>query len=298
MALSAASSAIYNSTFTIHRLSPLYVAQSQGLLSSTALSTYARRLTEVLKGDIDHGLDLVDAGDEDTSRLGSLKKCRWANLGASGAGDTHNEDGGATTADGLGLMEGIRIDIEYERASYSALLLRDAAKEQDSRNSEYSLPLLFTRMPAPVRTAFLDFLAVTFDTRAESLRLNVHFIGDALENFISELSEDPDSMESIVKEVQLSLGFKKPVQASLRTLDIAIPREDVGGFLAHGKTIKSSSSGGSKTTSGPFMTALREYFATHLALNVDHDQVFISRVACGAFALGKEGKVKLFAPAT
>ena len=294
MAPEPTSASVYNSTFTLHRLSPLHVRKVQEFLLVPSISNCARQLTVALKGDLAYGVNLLSGEqDEDVGRLGPLKSCRWTLLGnKSSSTDT------AAIADGLGILDGIKIDIEYEKASYVALLLKSARSTGSSRDTELHLPLLLSRMPAPVRSGLLDFLAVSFDTRAEMLRLSTRFMTDALENFIKELAEDSEDLDNIVKEVQLSLGFKAPVQANLRTLDVAIRREDVDRFLAHGKINDARSRDSSGDTGRPFMTSLRQYFSTHLALNIDHKQVFISRIACGAFALGREGKVKIFEPAS
>ena len=287
----AVSTSIYNSTFTLHRVSPLHVRNPQEFLLPPSLASYGRQLTESLKGGFASGVSLIDADqDEDTGRLGPLKKCQWTVLG-----NKESSNPSRIVADGFGLLDGIKIDISYERASYVALLLKDAASPQYQHNSELCLPLLLTRMPAPVRSGLLDFLAVNFDTRAEMLRLNAKFLGTALEDFMKAFAEDAGVLESVVKDVQLSIGFKIPAQGSLRTLDMAISREDVYGFLISGRAINSSNaiSAGGK---GPFMTSLQKYFADHLALDIDHDHVFLSRIACGAFALGREGKVKIFEP--
>ena len=285
---------IYNSTFTLHRLSPLHMTNVQEFITSPAnLENHARHLAESLKGDLfQSSTALGDGQDDDSSRLGSLKHCRWSRL-------PDGEDGNnvAVTVDGYGVLDGIRIDIEYENGSYTALLLKDLKGRQSHSNTEYRLPLLLSRMTAPIRSILLDFLAFTFDARADSLRLNSEYIDGALDDFIEELSEDNEhDVEGTVKDVQLSIGFKMPIQTSLRTVDVTIRREDVRGFLAYGRSRLLTDDPNIKSSRGPFTTALRDYFATNLAMNLDHSHVFISRMACGAFALGREGKVKLFQP--
>jgi len=48
--------------------------------------------------------------------------------------------------------------------------------------------------------------------------------------------------------------------------------------------------------SDPFTRAFSQYINTHLALSLTHPDIRISKVACGAFVLGAEGKVKIFPP--
>ncbi|MCJ1328393.1 hypothetical protein MMC10_005070 [Thelotrema lepadinum] len=285
---------IYNSTFSLHRLSPLHVTNAQEFIASpTSLDHYARHLAEALKGDLfQSGAVAGEGQDEDTSRLGAFKRCTWSQLPATDHGNNV-----AVSVDGYGILDGIRIDIEYENGSYIALLLKDTQTRQSDDSTEYRLPLLFSRMTAPMRSILLDFLAVNFDTRAEALRLNSEYIDRALNDFIGDISDDDqDSVEGIIKEVQLSIGFKMPIQASLRTVDITIRREDIDGVLAYGKSKKLADDPKIRSTRGPFTLALRDYLATHLAMDLDHSHIFISRMACGAFALGREGKVKMFQP--
>jgi hypothetical protein len=43
-----------------------------------------------------------------------------------------------------------------------------------------------------------------------------------------------------------------------------------------------------------FTAALAHYIDGHLALNINHPYVAISKIACGAFVLGAEGRIKIF----
>ena len=284
---------IYHSTFTLHRLSPLHVLSGQEFAaSSSALEVYARRFAEALKGSpLFAGSLTGEIEDGDTSRMGALRRCHWAHIP-----QRDDENNAKATVDGYGVMDGIRVDVEYENATYVALLLKATQDQQNMSGQVYKLPLLMSRMVAPIRSVLLDFLAVNFDTRAEPLHFTSAFITDTLDNFIRYLSEGEEAVEGIIKDVQMSIGFKMPIQASLRTLDVTIRREDIKGFLARGKTLDLDSAKDAKSMKGPFTVALREYFTSHLAMSLEHSQIFISRVACGAFALGREGKIKLFKP--
>lgn len=285
---------IYNSTFILHRLSPLHTAGVDQLLNAETLRAHGRRLADSLNGDLLGGFgSTIGKVDEAFTRSGQLKECRWTLLGQG------DNDATLSSADGLDILTGIKIDIEYERAEYVALLLTGASAAENANNSNFThLPLVLTRMPALLRTSLLEYLAVNVDTRAEPLFLSSSLICQTLESFLSECAKDSDSFQKTVKDVQLSLSFTAPAQPSLKTLDVAIRREDVPEFVKQGQTIASSDAPETGAVNGTFMAALQKYLLAHLALDISHNQVFISRVACGAFALGREGKVKLFPPAS
>ncbi len=54
--------------------------------------------------------------------------------------------------------------------------------------------------------------------------------------------------------------------------------------------------GGGRITEWPFFSALVRYIESHLALDLRNEKVKVIRIACGAFVLGEEGKVKLTQP--
>ena len=288
---------VYNSTFILHRLSPLHTPETRSLFTGETLQTHGRLLAKALKGNALGGFgSAIGDVDEVFARSGDLRDCRWSWLGRRISSSDDEVEESTMSADGLSIFAGIKIDIEFERAKYMALLLRDASETGEFNEKFTRLPLVLTRMPALVRTTLLEYLAVNFDTRAEPLLLSGSLICESLESFLAECAEDPDNFEKTVKEVQLSISFLSPAAPNLKTLDVAIRREDVRGFVRHGQTNASSTASQARVTNGTFMAALQKYLQAHLALDIDHQQVLISRVACGAFALGREGKVKLFPP--
>ena len=243
--------------------------------------------------------------DEGLSRSGPLKECRWTLLHNDGQSteDEAQEAGRNRRADGLGLTEGIHVEIEYEKMTHSALLLRSTTERGASVPGELYLPLMLSRMPLSLRGVFFDYVAVTFDTRIEAVYLSSQFTGNALEAFIGEtLQEGPGALLKLVKDVQLSLGFKAPVHSTLRNLDVAIRKDDVSGFLSRGQAMLKESRDPAETVAsrlrnpGAFMAAVHQYLVDNLALDMMHGDVYISKVACASFALGREGKVKLYPP--
>jgi hypothetical protein len=68
-------------------------------------------------------------------------------------------------------------------------------------------------------------------------------------------------------------------------VDVVVGREDVGGMVGRGGKGE-----------GGFMKALGRYVKAHLGLEMGREEVRVVKVACGAWVLGGEGKVKVFEP--
>jgi Kinetochore complex Sim4 subunit Fta1 len=211
------------------------------------------------------------------------------------------------------------VTIEFEKAVYTALFLR---KIESSRSTSTArderrliLPLALLRMPTPLRSALFSYLAAHFDARADSVKVPEQTIAGSLESYLAAVSGDEgggdgeDGNESprpskISKDIQLTLAFPGP---EVRSLDMTIGADDVAGFMRRGRnqvtndpTLNQSSATSRNPTSfatGPFTTSLSTYLTTHLALDCTHASIELSRVACGGFALGREGRVKVFTPA-
>ena len=284
---------LYGSTYTLHRLSPLHPRSSASLLTQGTLDLHARHLADLLRGDIlQNGL-----GDFDDSslRAGRLTKCSWSFSKQSRANVEER------SLDGLGLTEGIVVDLEYEQARYVALLLRRPPSNASSTTATLHLPLMLSRMPTGVRGALLDYVANTFDARAEPLHLDGRTIGRALEGFVDEVSRIEGGLEDLVKDVHMSVSFEAPVRPGLRSLDVTFKGEDLAGLLEQGRAQarnvpRGANEHGMGGEPGPFMRAVYQYMSNHLALDMGHREVHISRVACGTFGLGREGRAKIFAP--
>ena len=286
----------YDPTYTLHRLPPFHVDLKSHFQSQASLDTHARRLADALRGDVLRGIHNVLGDQEDgLPRAGRLQKVQWS-LSIKGGNDTEQPG-----PDGMGLAEGITVKLEYENTTYLALLLRNSAAVSE-RPGEAQFPLLVSRMPVGVRKTLLDYLANAFDARAEPLQLSSQLVGRALEGFVDETSRHEHGLQDTLKDIQLSMGFRAPIRNSLRSMDITLKRDDLPGFLQQGKTQARAAlrQTGKKEVfggHGPFMGAICQYLSNHLALDLSHRDVYIARVACGAFALNCEGKVKIFAPA-
>ncbi|KAM3078430.1 hypothetical protein ACMFMG_006310 [Clarireedia jacksonii] len=280
---------LFNTTFTLHRVSPLYVGDQ--IINNSNLREHAQRFRDILVGDVLRGVR-VGLGSEDDSlaRVGVLQTVTWQTLRGVEEWlleDANDVESGASQMNAEH-SSGIILEVNYERATYTAILLRATAEDeiedsvmQPTRDKDgfLRLPLLLTRMP------------LTFDTRLSPLKLDGKYLTTAFEKFISDLlAEDhtdhsQNTLQKTVKETQLSIAFDVPSgSTALKVIDIHIAREDLPRMVARGKKIAKEKS--------PFMAALRVYVKSHLALDLSHERVKIVKIACGAFVLG-DGKVKL-----
>jgi Kinetochore complex Sim4 subunit Fta1 len=329
---------LYNTTLTLYHLSPLYRSGASSLLVNAILVQHARHLKDLLTGEVLRGVRVgfATGGDEGLARAGKLKECRWRVLGDETSWieqELRRRERGDETMRGatpdeedldLEDVVGIHIEVEYEKITYMAALLRNTSSGTTEDDNGFTrLPLLATRMPAPLRETFLDYLSTTFDTHVSQLKLPSEFLTSSLEKFVADVTTpsqgDTDeeevrarellhSLRNTVKDLAVTLSFTAPISPLLRSIEISISKADIPGFIAQGKKIQPSEppKRGLKrkhdrtltTTevSNPFTRAFSQYINTHLALSLTHPDIRISKIACGAFALGAEGKVKIFPP--
>ncbi|KAG0646310.1 hypothetical protein D0Z07_8406 [Hyphodiscus hymeniophilus] len=295
---------LYNTTFTLHRVSPLYTGSNLPL-DNTTLQRHARRFRDILAGDVLRGVR-VGLGTEDDvhARVGALQSVTWQVLVEE---DLWNMDEETTTkiTMGHGAGKGMMVQVAYEKMLYRAILLGHQGSGQDEsmldvgQDGFQHFPLLLTRMPASLREMFTDFLATTFDARVAILHLTGPYLPTTFERYISDccmggdgeeagLVESSKSLRKTVKDVQVLIGFDLPNVASLQTIEFHLSQEDIPRLVHHGKKIGDMES--------PFMNALSGFVKTHLALDLKHEKIRILRIACGAFVLGAEGRIKLTEP--
>jgi Kinetochore complex Sim4 subunit Fta1 len=299
---------LYNTTFTLHRLSPLYVGRDAPL-DNAALLPYARRFRDILVGDVLRGVRVGLGSDEDVlARIGALQAVTWKVLVEEDAWDiTANDESRVDDPIVFSPGKGIYVTVAYEKATYVAILLRNQKAPRDGPPGFQHMPLLLTRMPSSLRDTFTEFLESSFDARISVLRLGRSHLPSTLESYVqnclggeddedASLEERNGTLKRILKDVQVVVGFDLPSgNTPLKTIDIFIARDDLPRLLQSGSKIHTKVLA-KEEPKRPFMDALTLYVHTHLALNLRHEDVNILRVACGAFVLGAEGKVKLTEP--
>ncbi|EFQ97650.1 hypothetical protein MGYG_00688 [Nannizzia gypsea CBS 118893] len=343
---------LFSTSWTLHRLSPLYHGQDSNsslLGAPECFRVYASRLRDTLTGNVLGGIvqtsipsTSIGGLDDVLARAGALKECKWTNIPTwsywneehSILEDTDQEASLTLTPD---QSAGILISLHYENATYKAALLAGPDgyhSEADGTEGTTFLPLLVTRMPNALRQSLISFLSETFDTRVSVLRLPSSFLCRALERYLATLNrtatrarrhtanqttassvESRAFIESVIKEVQLTLSFPPPVSTDLKSLDVHLPRESLSAFYEHGLGKPEAENGKrskeADTPSTPFLNALSEYFDRNLAMKLDlrdfmgqptsskgdsrRTNIKLTRVSCGAFVLGSEGRIKFLA---
>jgi hypothetical protein len=234
----------YNTTFSAHRVSPLYLGNEQ--LTPNRLQLLFQRLRDRLVGDVVRGVEVGDAGEESIiGRAGALERVEitWVsvadvlNISREDLENLREENGDTTSwrqlAEQLPNKKALHIALRYELASCTALMLpplAGTAKEDLSTATQtrfsvgaataddmdwepspdrfLSLPLLLLRMPAPLKTTIADFLATTFDCRVSTMRLGTRSLVGSWEAWIR--SAGLPSRGPLAKDVVLSLGFHIP----------------------------------------------------------------------------------------
>jgi hypothetical protein len=294
---------LYGPTYHLYRVSPLYNGTAP-LLASLAI--HARRFRDIIKGDTLRGIQIaaeLQTGNVSQRGAGAFKSCTWELLGDQVAWERahpvdEEEDEVSTLADvSVSEARGVRIEVVYEKATYSAVLF-GSAREKGMTAGFTKLPLLFVKMPAPLREAFVGYLTTAFDARITPMKLRSALLSSILETIlersVTRSEEALRELSVFPKGLQLQLSFPSTTP-DLKSLDIHIEQSDLVQFLQHGKRLASQPS---TSTTGPFITALNAYATQHLALSVTHPAVMVSRLSLGPYAISSEGKIKMTASAS
>lgn len=372
---------LYDTSWTMHRVSPLHHAMERpvlppprsrrghekgttrggGVREREAPQFYANRLREALHGFYPAG-SVVFGGEEEgierehendgLAKAGRLKECRWERR--RGVFDSAGEEDGIDDDDNDDEEDtsraGVLVSLVYENVVYKAFLLpgRLPRSSTPPPSTTTHLPLLLTRLPTPLRSILISFLANTFDTYISPLRLPSQWLSFAIERYIGDISsgirrrgrrprggstndnESEDELvmaatRNILREMQITITFRKDVVGNglLRNMDVWLPRQTVVDFLSlsRGNRHRDNSNNNSNSddndddnydnyrTAGTFgrrfTTALERYFDQHLAMRLHLSSALssstanidrISKIVCGAFILGCDGRVKFFTP--
>ncbi|KAI4910243.1 hypothetical protein J4E90_007676 [Alternaria incomplexa] len=286
---------LYNRTYNLYRLSPLHCHDTP-LLVDASLRTHAKRLKEQLKGDSVRGVQVDFVVADDTAKLGPLDECTWELIGDEDAWiDRHRQsmDPDASQLSSVSQLtperaRGLEVSLEYEKQSYNALLLRDPDVTSLQKGFT-SLPLLLVKMPGPIRDIFLNYLRTTFDAHVAPLKLPSPFITSSLETYFKHLAArySTQSIQDIIRQLHIQLAFPNTTTI-LKHVEITVAGGDISGFVDRGRLLKD-------THDKPFTAALAAYLRQHLALDISHPKVQISRITCNSFHLGTE-RLKLVAP--
>ncbi|OHW95887.1 hypothetical protein CSPAE12_05463 [Colletotrichum incanum] len=232
----------FNTTFSTHRASPLYVGANA--LTFSRLRTLSQRLRDTLVGDVVRGVQVgLEGSDSSLGRAGPLEKVgiRWVGFDAllGGADDADIVDlsqdlsSDAIDRDTDRKKRGLVFEIQYENALCTAVLLPALSdKIQDAQQDRLTsankleipgllvadhlkedkhflhLPLLLLRMPAPLKGIIIDFLSSTFDCRISSVRLGTRSLTAAWGRWIEDAGLPLRG--PLAKDMVLTLGFYVP----------------------------------------------------------------------------------------
>ncbi|KEY74050.1 hypothetical protein S7711_02639 [Stachybotrys chartarum IBT 7711] len=252
----------FNTTFSTHRVSPLYLGKQD--LDAARLAQLAHRLRDTLVGDVVRGIQIgLESTDTPVGQVGALRtvKIRWFKATDILGEDVSSEPGTE------GLEKGLWIDIRHENASYVALLLPSTAsptvptasswtaragrgKDADESNRAFlHLPLLLLRMPLALKQVMGDWLSATFDCRVSKLALGTKTLLNVLEGWLRTCgisAKGPDCVITLTFNVPLAEqavsddenaaeGAQPP---GLRSMDMTISPQDLRRFARAGEFIR------------------------------------------------------------
>ncbi|CEL07603.1 hypothetical protein ASPCAL10760 [Aspergillus calidoustus] len=323
---------LLNTSWTSHRLSPLYHgSEHSSLLGQPALEIYANRLRDHLTNSLADAQGWR-APEEDTagvSNTGALNSCTWEPITSLSFLSPQSVEDDDEDAQPVGIL----ITFGYEHITYKAALLanpsispsdtsqkgkqpqrgRSKRTPSTSSSTSTSLPLLLTRLPKALREQFIAFLSSNFDTCVSSLRFSSDVLCDLLQSYVGNLTsaeggsggEGADSVliEDIIREMHLTLSFAPPIATSLKTLNVSIPRETIASFLR--TTTGSSPAGDGTENSGRrVLSGLSAYLQKHLAMELGLElgdggvtlssgYVRLTKIACAGFVITGEGRIKV-----
>ncbi|KAK3950883.1 kinetochore complex Sim4 subunit Fta1-domain-containing protein [Pseudoneurospora amorphoporcata] len=251
----------YNTTFSLHRVSPLYIGPQP--LDRQRLLLLSSRLREVLVGDIVKGIEVglalgrqegEDGGGGGMGRAGGLVgvDVRWVNMGKVLGIAGEGEEGGEEGEDGMG-----RAELDWsgpvgqvkEKKALHILLRYEMAESQK-----------------PALVTITDFLSTTFDCHISSLRLGTRSLVQSWELWIS--TAGLLTTGGTGKDVVLSLGFYIPPPDNdnngnisgatgednaqeplgMKSIDVIIPGTEVRSFVRAGELLVVN--GGKETEKG------------------------------------------------
>lgn len=215
----------FNTTFSAHRVSPLYIGTQK--LDQARLDRLAHRLRDTLVGDVVRGVQIgLEATDTPMGQVGPLKAVtfRWFRP-TDILGDVTSE-GGDELADEQN--KGLWIELRHENAAYVALLLPGLSQSEKGSNRPTAslwnmsldqpdigeadssqflhLPLLLLRMPQPLKAVIGEWLSTTFDCRVTKLNLGTRTLVNVLEGWLQGTGLPPADSDLV-----LTLAFNAPV---------------------------------------------------------------------------------------
>lgn len=288
-------SSLFNTTYQVHRLSPLHVGTRQ--FTSEVLAHHASHIRDLLTGSTIRGVRIGLTGtSSELSKAGALLNVAWTFASSEQLGVDLNDDSDDQQFPGLTLQ------LIYERTTYTVLFLRSSSIASEEGWEKY--PLLLIRMPAHLASTIRAYLESSFDCNITQVSFQPKHIIGALETYLQDLlATAPTQMivsrfENLIRDIQLTLSINLPSQnGCLKAIELSIPKQDILQFLQKGQALADVSPGvgSDKIGSGALLLAIQHYIKHRMAFDISHSTVQITKVACGGFVIG-DGRVKIFPP--
>lgn len=217
----------FNTTFSTHRVSPLFIGAQK--LDQTRLDRLAHRLRDTLVGDVVRGVQIgLEATDTPMGQVGPLRAVTFRWFQATDVlGDKSSENWSELPDE---QKKGLWIEMRHENAAYVALLLPGFARSHQGSSintpaanlwnmgfdtpdiSEADggqflrLPLLLLRMPQALKAVIGEWLSTTFDCRVTKLNLGTRTLVGVLEGWIQHTG-----LPRADSDLVLTLAFNAPV---------------------------------------------------------------------------------------
>ncbi|KAL7919121.1 kinetochore complex Sim4 subunit Fta1 domain-containing protein [Trichoderma austrokoningii] len=273
-------SQFFNTTFSTHRVSPLFIGAQK--LDQARLDRLAHRLRDTLVGDVVRGVQIgLEATDTPMGQVGPLKAVTFRWFQAEDILGDQSENWGELSDE---QKRGLWIEMRHENAAYVALLLPGFSRSPEASGTKapaaslwnmgfdtpdigeadgsqfLRLPLLLLRMPQALKSVIGEWLSTTFDCRVTKLNLGTRTLVSVLESWIPQTG-----LPRANSDLVLTLAFNAPVtdpgreavlrsdgdldededeaeatEPGLRSMEISISASDLRRFLRAGKALQKS----------------------------------------------------------
>jgi len=219
-------SKLYNSSFSSHRLTPLYNFRF------SRLKSYARDFRDIVRGDSIRGVQVTSVGPTDRAKPVVLRSCEWTVDNDLLPGQS---------------FESVVISIEWEDGStFTAALVPNftssdtilGKRKRGTGNEDEGdftvFPLLLVRGAQVVVQHLIDYLTTHFDSRSSIMSIPSEMLSECLQDYLSIIFQEEDTQRTLGRKLKiLEIIFSIPevkdskVKGALRKLTLSIGASDV-----------------------------------------------------------------------
>jgi Kinetochore complex Sim4 subunit Fta1 len=223
-------SKIYNTSFTLTRLTPLYS------FNPSRLAYYAREFRDIVRGDVIRGVQIGTPSER--AQLALVRTCKWTI-----ENDLINTES----------FDSVVINVTWDDGStFIAILMPNFATREkvtlgkrkrgmdEAGHQEFTrLPLLLTRGPQVVTQQLVSYLTTRFDSRASQVSLSGVFLAECLQGYLDRIFQDEPTPAAVEKGIKImELVYSPPVfentkvKGALRKITISLNSHDISEFHA------------------------------------------------------------------